>query len=187
MFYIYFLGIALGLSLAAPPGPVNSVIAHESLKSKIHGSNVGFGAMTADFTFFLIIYFLKSIINVYIIRILYIAGGLLMIYLAYGIIRSRMPSSSKGGNYIIGLIMGLTNPFQITWWITAGIFLVREFSILIIIGLFSGIIVWCTVFPYLINKFGYKYERYINIFSFAVILGFGLYILYSGINLLIKP
>ncbi len=187
MLYIYVLGIALGLSLAAPPGPVNSVIAHESFKSKLHGSSVGFGAMTADFTFFLIIYFLRSFINAYIIRILYIAGGILMIYLAYGIIKSKMPSSSRKGNYLIGLLMGLTNPFQIAWWLTAGISFVRVFSVLIIIGLFSGIIIWCTLFPYIINRFGYKYEKYINIFSFMVILGFGIYILYLGILLLIKP
>ena len=47
--YEYGLGILLGLSLAGPPGSVNSVIANESLKSRLHGMGVGFGAMTADF------------------------------------------------------------------------------------------------------------------------------------------
>lgn len=51
-YLVTVFGLALGLSLAAPPGPVNSVIASESLRSKIHGVSVGLGAMTADFVFF---------------------------------------------------------------------------------------------------------------------------------------
>lgn len=31
------LGIVLGLSMAAPPGPVNAMIANEATKSWLHG------------------------------------------------------------------------------------------------------------------------------------------------------
>ncbi|MCG2910363.1 MAG: LysE family translocator, partial [Sulfolobales archaeon] len=34
-------GILLGLSMAAPPGPVNAMIANEALKSPLHGTATG--------------------------------------------------------------------------------------------------------------------------------------------------
>ncbi len=179
--YYYLLGIVLGLSLAGPPGAVNSIIANESLKSKLHGTSVGFGAMSADFTFFLIVYFLRAYINISILKFIYIIGGLFMLYLGIAILKSKMPSKSKKGNYFIGLSMGLTNPFQILWWLTVGFFLLKELSIFSIVGLFSGIIIWIFSFPYAINRFGYKYGKYIKIVSALIIFIFAIYILYSGI------
>ena len=44
----------MGLSLAAPPGPVNAMIATEATRSKLHGFSVGLGATTADFTYFVV-------------------------------------------------------------------------------------------------------------------------------------
>ena len=185
IFYSYLLGIVLGLSLAGPPGAVNSVIANESLKSKLHGTSVGAGAMSADFTFFLTVYFLKNYINTDILKFIYIIGGLFMLYLGYAVLKSRMPAKSKKGNYFIGLSMGLTNPFQILWWLTAGFFLLKELSIFSIAGLFSGIIIWIFSFPYAVNRFGYKYERYIKIVSAVIIFIFAVYILYYGIILFV--
>ncbi len=172
IFYYYLLGIILGLSLAGPPGAVNSIIANESLKSKMHGTSVGAGAMSADFTFFLIVYFLRSYINLGILKFIYIIGGLFMLYLGMAVLKSKMPSKSRKGNYFIGLSMGLTNPFQILWWLTAGFFLLKELSILSVAGLFSGIIIWIFTFPYAINRFGYKYEKYIKYISAFIIFIF---------------
>ena len=39
--YEYLLGLALGLSLAIPPGPMNALIAAEALKTPLHGTAVG--------------------------------------------------------------------------------------------------------------------------------------------------
>ncbi len=185
IFYSYLLGIILGLSLAGPPGAVNSIIANESLKSRLHGTSVGAGAMSADFTFFLIVYFLKDYINIGILKFIYIIGGSFMLYLGFAVLKSRMPSKTKKGNYFIGLSMGLTNPFQILWWLTAGFFLLKVLSIFSISGLFSGIIIWIFIFPYIINKFGYKYEKYIKIVSAFIIFVFAFYILYYGIILFV--
>ena len=55
MFEVYSLvaGIAIGLSLAVPPGPMNALIAAESVKrSYVDGIKLGMGAMTADAIFF---------------------------------------------------------------------------------------------------------------------------------------
>jgi threonine/homoserine/homoserine lactone efflux protein len=184
--YEYGLGILLGISLAGPPGSVNSIIANESLKSRIHGMGVGFGAMTADLTFFIIVYLTNGIINENILKVVYIIGGLFMLYLGISVLRSKMLSKTRKGNYFIGLSMGLTNPFQIIWWFTAGFFLLKELSIFSVTGLFSGIIIWIFVFPYVIWRFGTGYEKYIKLASAAIIFGFAIYILYAGTLLIIK-
>ncbi|WMT51669.1 MAG: LysE family translocator [Ferroplasma sp.] len=184
--YSYALGIILGLSLAGPPGSVNSIIANESLKSRLHGMGVGFGAMTADLTFFFIVYITNGIISPVILKIIYIAGGAFMLYLGFSVMRSRMPSKTRKGNYFLGLTMGLTNPFQIIWWFTAGFFLLKELSIFSVTGLFSGIIIWIFIFPYVVWRFGTGYEKYIKIISAAIIFGFAIYILYAGTLLIIK-
>ncbi len=183
--YEYGLGVLLGLSLAGPPGSVNSVIANESLKSRLHGMGVGFGAMTADSILFFIVYLTNGIITEAILKVIYIIGGIFMLYLGLSVLRSRMPSKTRKGNYFLGLSMGLTNPFQIIWWFTAGFFLLKELSIFSVTGLFSGIVIWISIFPYVIWRFGTGYEKYIKIGSATIIFGFAIYILYVGTVLII--
>ena len=175
------LGIILGLSMAAPPGPIYAMIASESTKSWFHGSSVGSGAMTADFIFFLIVYTIQGLIPSFILKPLYFIGGIFMLYLSYLTFRSKMPSSSINGNYFIGLSMGLTNPYQISWWVTVGISMIKSLSLYIIPGFFLGILIWIISFPTVINKFGKNYLNYIKIASSIILFIFGIYLLYEGL------
>lgn len=176
------VGMILGLSIAAPPGPMNALIANSSLKSPLHGTSVGAGAMTADFIFFLITFFIKGIIPKPVLIALYLIGGGYMLYLSYGVLKSTMVPTSKKGNYFIGLSVGITNPFQILWWLTVGIFMLTQFSLLIAPGFFLGISIWILTFPRLVNYLGYRYSKYIKIASFLVIFVFALFIIYSGLT-----
>jgi len=84
-------GAVFGLALAAPPGPMNAVIAEESvLRGWLAGFTAGLGAMTADFVFFLlslggVVAFLDDATTVRALMIL--VGGLVMLYFAYGAVR----------------------------------------------------------------------------------------------------
>jgi threonine/homoserine/homoserine lactone efflux protein len=98
-----FAGAVFGLALAAPPGPMNAVIAEESvLRGRIAGFTAGLGAMTADFVFFLLslggaVAFLDDAPTVRAVMIL--VGGLLMLYFAYGAVhdlRETFVSESDG-------------------------------------------------------------------------------------------
>lgn len=180
IFYSYLLGIVMGLSMAAPPGPINAMMANESLKSTIHGTFVGAGAMTADFIFFWLTYFFKSIIPPSYLVIFYFVGGAYMLYLAFGVLKIKGFSKNVKGSYIKGLTTALVNPYQISWWITFGISMLQQFSIFIAPGFFTGIVIWIFTFPYIINKIGEKYVTPVKIFSFVVLLAFGIYILYQG-------
>ncbi len=181
----YLSGIALGLSLTAPPGPVNSIISVESVRSRIHGSSVGLGAMTADFIFFLIVYSVGRLVPKILLDSLYIIGSIVMFYFAYSVFRPEDRMRTGKGNYIVGLTVGITNPFQIIWWMTAGLFLILRFSIFSVAGLFTGIALWIVLFPFFINRYARNLERYIRVFSSIVLAAFGVYIFASGIMALL--
>ncbi|WP_236753570.1 LysE family transporter [Acidianus sp. HS-5] len=171
--------------MAAPPGPVNAIMANEALRSKIHGSSVGFGAMTADFIFFLITFEIRKFIPESFLTIFYFIGGGLMLFLSYATLKAKVSNRSKKGNYFTGLAMGITNPYQISWWLTVGLFMINNFGISIIPSFFGGIVIWIFIFTTSINRLGSKYAKYVKIFSFIILLSFGVYMIYEGvINLL---
>ncbi len=81
-------GLVFGLALAAPPGPMNAVIAEESvLRGWLAGFKAGLGAGLADVAFFLlaalgVVGFVQQYPTVQ--GVLFSVGGLLMLYFAYG-------------------------------------------------------------------------------------------------------
>lgn len=84
-------GVLFGLAIAAPPGPMNAIIAEESvLHAWIAGFRAGWGAITADVCFFLLalagaVAFLERFPAVR--GVMVGLGGLLMCYFAYGTVR----------------------------------------------------------------------------------------------------
>lgn len=194
--YEYALGLALGLSLAAPPGPMNALIASEALKAPLHGTAVGLGAMSADATLMVATYFLYQLIKPY-ASYVYFIGGTVMVYLALTIIKSRggvgrRSISGLGGvlkNYVKGYAMGITNPYQVGWWLSAGLTLISIMGLFSVAGLFTGIMIWITTYPLAIyegkRRLGGKYEYFVNLISASAILGFAAYFIYSGLKLLL--
>jgi threonine/homoserine/homoserine lactone efflux protein len=162
-------GALLGLSLAAPPGPMNAVIAEESVnRSWRSGFAAGVGAMTADACFFVLalaglVTFIRDAPAVR--GVMVGAGGILMLYFAYGAVRSagsfsETEAADDAAGFRKAFILALTNPYQITWWLTAGVGLLTPGEIdafglslpatsgtLTIVGFFAGILLWITGFP----------------------------------------
>jgi len=64
--------------------------------------------------------------------------------------------------------------------------MLEQFSVYVAPGFFLGIIIWIITFPKVINRLGQNYVFYVKIFSFSVLLIFGLYILYQGVIDVIK-
>ncbi len=178
-------GVLFGLALAAPPGPMNAIIAEENvLRGWGAGFRAGLGAMTADMAFFLLtLVSAVSIVDRFpTVRAVMIAlGGLLMWYFAYAAVAGaravvrpdgRLDPESRG--FSKTLVLACTNPYQILFWLTIGVGLLRpgEFDVLaylpaavlrtvdvtgvlvvrtgspvLLVGLFGGILVWIVAFP----------------------------------------
>ncbi|MFB6128579.1 MAG: LysE family translocator [Halorhabdus sp.] len=133
-----------GLALAAPPGPMNAVIAEESVVGGFRaGVTAGLGAMVADATFFVL-----SVLGlVTIVRratllqgIMVGIGGVLMLYFALDAVReldrtftsfeeSESPAAeddsgdprSNVRGFRRAFVLALTNPYQIIFWLTVGV------------------------------------------------------------------
>jgi threonine/homoserine/homoserine lactone efflux protein len=193
------LGILFGLSLAAPPGPVNALMVLESAGGgNRRGTLVGAGAMTADAIFFALTDLLGSGLEPGRIgRIaLYLLGMAVLLAFALRALRTRreLPSPGSSGDtaapdprpYLKGLAMGLTNPFQILWWLTVGLSIIVLFGLSFVGGFFLGILAWILLFPLAIavaqRRFRSLY-RWIVYASVATILAFAGWSLFEAASL----
>lgn len=125
-------GVVFGLALAAPPGPMNAVIAEESVVGGWRaGFTAGLGAMVADACFLAL-----SLIGVVALLersptlqgLLVGVGGLLLWYFAIGAFRDRAAgfrradtTTAQRRGFLKAFVLAVTNPYQILFWLTVGV------------------------------------------------------------------
>ena len=201
-------GVVFGFALAAPPGPMNAIIAEESvLRGWTAGFKTGLGAMSADVLFFLLalaglVTFVRGFPLLQ--DVLFLVGGLLMLYFAYGAIRSasrtlRAQEKTDSRGFSKAFLLSLTNPYQILFWLTVGVGLLTPGSIdvlayasdslsgllvvetghpALIIGLFAGIACWIIGFPAALSAAESRTKTFapaVAYVSAIVLAGFGVY------------
>jgi threonine/homoserine/homoserine lactone efflux protein len=149
-------GIGLGFSLAAPPGPMNALIAREaSTRGSLSGIRVGLGGPAADMVFLsvFVIGLGGLLAKTGWIRIGAIIGSVIMAWFAVTTLLATK-SAEKGlpteATFITGLLVGLANPYQIAWWISGGFVLLHSQGYWGIAGFLTGILGWVFLFPWLV-------------------------------------
>lgn len=192
-------GLWLGYSLAVPPGPMNALIAAWALRSFRHGFAVGAGAMSADFILMIITLLLYSALRTLgqgVFAPFLLLGGAFFLYLAYKIGKSP-PPERRGANpgsplrgYLMGLSLGLVNPYQVGWWLTSGLSSIHQFGVEWAAGLFFAILTWITGFPAAVRA-GWELNKRatwlaIKVFSVATLLAFGVYFTAQGVMTLAR-
>ncbi len=176
-------GIVLGFTLTVPPGPMNALMAARSVRSFRAGFVTGLGAMSADLVLAAAVYFLQSVVNLSsVVRYIYVLGCVVMAFLAYRIFRSRASVAPKESGelatYSTALGIGLSNPFQILWWFTAGLAFAYLGGLVLFVGLFGAIAVWVVVFPYGMHAGVRRYpglERAVTWVSTGLMVAFAVY------------
>jgi threonine/homoserine/homoserine lactone efflux protein len=130
-------GVVFGLALAAPPGPMNAIIAEESVvRGWAAGFKAGLGAMSADLCF-LVLSLAGAVAVIDGLPTLRAAmvgvGGLLMLYFAYGAasdvrtaLAPREAAEGQSKGFRKAFVLALTNPYQILFWLTVGIGLLQQ-------------------------------------------------------------
>jgi threonine/homoserine/homoserine lactone efflux protein len=189
---IFVSGVVLGVTIAAPPGPVNATAAQQATKSWLSSWLVLAGATTADGIFFVLTYYglTAFIASVEVKEALFLVGGALMLCLAFFTIRNaKRPLQSRkkrtGYPYLLGLSIGISNPFQLAWWVTVGIGMISTFGLSIVVGFFSGIVVWTLLFATVLHASVTRYERAYSVLVYAsgiILAGFGVWFVYAAIN-----
>ena len=161
-------GAVFGLAIAAPPGPMNAIIAEESvLRGWTAGFRAGLGAMTADACFFVLALFgaVAVVERFPIVRgLAFAVGGALMLSFAYTAARdatastdAAAPEGSRG--FRKAFVLALTNPYQIVFWLTVGVGLLEPGRIDVLAALpaagaaLSGVLVVSTGSPTLLVGF----------------------------------
>ena len=184
------IGALLALSLAAPPGPVNALIAsHGVTRSWRAGLLVGLGATTVDALWLT----LSAVAHSFLLGArsvfpaIALLGAAVMAYLAWGAAKAwraepvvAVPSRVvHTTSYMTGLVANLTSPYPILWWLTAGIALIDELGPLVLVGFFAGILLWISAFPFLLRAAQQRYARTYHIvlaFSIVVLAVFAVYL-----------
>ncbi|SMO68690.1 LysE family translocator [Halorubrum cibi] len=215
------VGAVFGLALAAPPGPMNAVIAEEAvLRGWTAGTRAGLGAATADFLFFVLAYlgvvsFVQSVPRLQTAMVA--VGGCLMCYFAVGAARGARasfrptagedPMVEEGKGYRKALVLALTNPFQVLFWLTVGVGMLRpgELDVLaplplvgddlagslvvatgsptLLGGFFLGVLGWVTLFPASLAAAEKRVQTVgpvVAVASAVVLGGFGVYFLFDA-------
>jgi threonine/homoserine/homoserine lactone efflux protein len=123
-------GAVFGLALAAPPGPMNAVIAEESVvRGWPAGFRAGLGAMSADLVFLgLALAGVVTVVERYpgLRGAMVTVGGVLMLYFAVDAARSTDATlagekTDGGRGFSKAFVLALTNPYQILFWLTVGV------------------------------------------------------------------
>lgn len=216
------VGAGFGLALAVPPGPMNAIIADETIRRGVlAGIGAGVGAMAADVVFFLLatVGFGQVILDRPSLRVaLILAGGLLMIGFGVSSLRALLEgiegfreTGTSGRGFVKTFLLGLTNPYQLAFWLTVGIGLLRPERLdigyffpgivtdlvgpvtvetgrpALFLGFFAGIFVWIVSFPLALRIAGDRIDRLapaVTVGSALILIGIGGWFLFDGISTL---
>ncbi len=186
---LVLFGLVLGFSLTIPPGPMNALIASRAARSLRAGIVTGFGAMSADLILGGLVFALRSAVDLAaIVRYVYIVGAAVMLYLGYRVLRGsrEVPTEETAGlrTYSQALAIGLSNPFQIVWWLTAGLAFAYLGGAPLFVALFAAVLVWVLAFPYAIHlgsRQRPRVARAIALVSGAALIAFAAYFVYLAL------
>ncbi len=204
---LFFSYVLLGLSLAAPIGPVNAAQLDRGIKfGFLHSWLVGVGAMIADGIYMLIVYLgLVTFIDApFVQTFLWLFGAFVLVYTGIDSFinagkidiqntRKKEPFSKA---FLSGFMMSLTNPLTILFWLGIyGSILARTaatatknelilYSSAIILGLLLWDVTMATVSSSFRKILTSRLLVLISAISGLSLIGFGIYFAYQGIKLL---
>ncbi|CAM4295821.1 threonine/homoserine/homoserine lactone efflux protein [Paenibacillus endophyticus] len=157
---IFISYILLGISLAAPIGPVNAAQLEKGIKHGFfHAWLIGLGAMAADAIFMLLIYFgLAHFLDTPFAKtFLWLFGGFILIYTGVESFKKKKLSISEkrsleshAKSFYSGFFMTFSNPISILFWL--GIYgsilakTAEQYGTLELLlyssGIFIGLMIW---------------------------------------------
>ncbi|MGB4089808.1 MAG: LysE family transporter [Smithellaceae bacterium] len=205
--YTLLQNILLGLSLAAPIGPVNLEIIKRGLKSGFTQAFLtGAGAMSADATYLTLIFFgLISFLNIPLMKIfLGVAGSIVLVYLGATSIKeycgksltnTKQPHRLFKNSYTAGYVLAFFSPMTIVWWTGVfGALLAGQATpatsmnaflscLSILLGCFLWVLFLSAALHWGKKIIAEKVIRFISLIAGIFLVGFGFYFLCRAIFL----
>ena len=201
-----FLGSVIFLSASGVmmPGPVTAVTVAKGSQRKWAGALIAIGHGIIEIPLMLLVYFgLASYMKLTGVQIgVGLAGGLMLLWMAWGMFRTRptalddkkdMPHSSV----VAGLATTAASPYFFLWWATVGAALLVNASDFGKTGVlaFGAVhwfcdLVWLFFLSWVVFKSKRLWTPKVSAVVFgicaAVLAGFGVWFIYSGIDLAIS-
>ena len=201
--------IFLGLTLAAPIGPVNSARLDQGIRNGFwHAWIVGAGSMIADAIFMLLVYVgMVHFLEVPIVKIfLWLFGGFILIYSGIeGMLRANVitldykrKQDTLCKSFLTGFIMSITSPLSILFWLGIyGSILVKTaedngtgelliYSSMIFLGLTLWDVFVAALTTGFRNWLNDRSLQAISLLSGISLVGFGIYFGYEGVRALLS-
>jgi threonine/homoserine/homoserine lactone efflux protein len=190
-------GLILGISIAAPVGPIGVLCIRRTLASgMIIGFISGLGAATADAIYGSIAALGISAVSTFLLdnqSYMRIIGGAFLIYLGYTTFKSipsQIAADARGegivGSYISTLFLTITNPLTIMSFAAVfaglgGSAIGNSFSL--VLGVFLGSMIWWLILSGMVNALRHNFDqkrlKLVNQFSGIIITSFGVFSLIS--------
>ena len=187
-------GALLGLSLAAPPGPVTAIMATAALRGRVRESLMtALGAISADFTWLsLAILGAVTILDRHprVVGLMGLAGAALLLWMAWGTwkaARAGIHGNDTPGSWKLGYMTVLTSPFSMAWWLANGTLLYTSWGAPGIAGMFLSLLVYTVVFTSGFRWLGARAATTAVGVAYGSVLmlgGFGLYVGWEALKLL---
>ena len=182
-------GVLLGFTLTVPPGPMNAFIASRAVRSFREGFVAGFGAMSADAVLGGLVFALHAEVDLSAaLRWIYLVGAAVMVFLGVSLLRqspeAARPGAGEARTYLKALGLGLSNPFQIAWWLTAGLGFAYLGGWVLFAGLFGAVGAWIVAFPWALHlgaRRRPRVARAVVVASGVVIFAFAAYFLFLAV------
>ena len=199
-------GIALGVSIAAPLGPVNVAMIQRGLAQGFGGAFLlGVGSTAADLIYILLAYAgADPLAHLSWARLLlFLAGAAVMGWLGFGALQSALrpasdaapaaPAAVNRGAFVSGFLITIVNPMTIAFWlgILSASLAARARAPLLVEGLYIaslalGCLLWCFGLAVALH-YGRRVARGagMKMISFAAgvaLLGFGVRFLFKAIQ-----
>ncbi|MGH8396857.1 MAG: LysE family translocator [Gammaproteobacteria bacterium] len=187
-------GAVLSISIAAPPGPVTTIMANTSMRGRMKESLMtACGAISGD-----VVWLALAILGAvtfldrrpHVVGILGLAGSLLLMWMAWSTWRAAHAGLHAGntpGSWKIGFLTVLTSPFSLAWWLANGTLLYTVWGWPGIAAFFITGSLYAVGFTYAFRWVGKKAVSaivWVAYVSVVVLAGFGLYVGWTSLRLL---
>ncbi|MBI3040859.1 MAG: LysE family transporter [Chloroflexi bacterium] len=203
MLPILLSAVVISLSGVMMPGPMFAITLAKSYRTPWAGLQIATGHAVIEVPLILLIYFgLARFFESSTVQfLLSLLGGVMIIWLGVAMFRARGEVVQEGKDLpynalVAGILTSGFNPFFLLWWVTIGSMLIMKFlnfgtmglSVLILVHWLCDL-VWLSFVSIMVYKthslWGRKLREGIFITCSLLLVGFGLWFLISGIQLVV--
>jgi threonine/homoserine/homoserine lactone efflux protein len=187
-------GAALGISLAAPPGPVIAVMATAATRGRSRESILtALGAVTADAMWLALVTlgFLAYLQDhPRGVGVLGLGGAALLFWMAWQGWKSARAGnyeSNLRGSFRLGFLTVLTSPFSFAWWMGNGALLLATWGPPGVAGMFAALLAYSFLFTAAFAWLGTNFKHtavVIAYVSVVMLAGFGVHVALESLRLL---